>query len=75
MKEPTIKNKKHDKCCCTCEHQMMLMKHPFNKGVGKGSITEIFGWVCKLPSLFGKDQGVFFSKKHGLCDGWEKKKI
>ena len=33
-------------CCCNCIHQLKLMKHPWNKEFGKGSIMESCGWVC-----------------------------
>lgn len=56
-------------CCCTCANQLELMKHPWNKEFGKGSITERCGWVCKVGLDMGEErQVIFFDREHGECE-------
>lgn len=60
------------RCCCNCANQMLAMKHPWNHGKAKGSITEIFGALCAVPdmgvSAGGRRQAVFFDAMHGMCE-------
>lgn len=58
-------------CCCNCEHQMLAMKHPWNTGDAKGSISEVFGALCAVPDMVdadGRRQAVFFETNHGMCE-------
>jgi len=59
------------RCCCNCKHQMLAMKHPWNKGEARGRITEIFGALCAVPDMVseeGRRQAVFFDGGHGMCE-------
>ena len=57
-------------CCCMCQYQEPLYKHPWNKSVlAKGRITEVMGYVCRsleLPNIFSESQ-------HGCCELYLKK--
>jgi len=57
-------------CCCNCEHRVKIMKHPSNKGIAKGSISEVMGYGCKCPLEDGSMKGsvVFSDWKHGYCE-------
>jgi hypothetical protein len=59
------------RCCCNCKHQVLVMKHPWNKTFAKGAITEILGALCTTPDFIsetGRRQGVFFDTGHGMCE-------
>lgn len=58
-------------CCCNCKHQIELRKHPINIGFGKGSIIDGCGWVCLNPEITEGTCGIYFDKKHGMCECWE----
>ena len=59
-------------CCCNCKHQVKLMKHPWNKEFGKGSIMEQCGWVCVAQNgdePKGEQVKVgFMDGEHSLCE-------
>lgn len=63
---------KHQECCCQCEFQIELRKHPSNQEIGgaKGSVLSIIGWVCDNPELQEENKrvGIFFDTQHGLCE-------
>jgi hypothetical protein len=58
------------RCCCTCRHQRVIVKHPWNDGTGKGRITETMGYGCEPPDLAQEEckRVVFFDCGHGLCE-------
>ena len=59
------------RCCCNCKHQMLAMKHPWNKGEARGQITDVFGALCAIPDMVsdeGRLQAVFFDSGHGKCE-------
>ena len=51
-------------CCCNCIYHVEITKHPWNKSVARGSVTDILGWGCQTPD--GKI--VFHEKEHGMCE-------
>lgn len=59
-------------CCCMCQYQEPVHKHPWNKSeLAKGRITEVMGYVCRsleLPNIFSESQ-------HGCCELYLKRKI
>ena len=61
-------NKKcyHLKCCCKCEFQQRVRKHPCNIKLGKGSMRKTFGYVCDgLEKSQGcKNALIFFDNRH-----------
>ena len=63
-------------CCCNCENQLKLMKHPWNKEFGKGSITEQCGYVCvmKFGDNSNSGEAVYFDFEHGMCEMHHRKK-
>jgi hypothetical protein len=58
----------HSECCCKCVSQMQINKHPKNKGESKGSIRDLYGFVCL--NKFGDKSGspTFSEDKHGSCE-------
>jgi len=50
-------------CCCDCKHQREVFKHPFNVLIGKGSITELLGYVCAFDGNL-----IFKENIHGYCE-------
>lgn len=56
--------------CSNCKHQKKLMKHPWNKRVGKGTCSEQMGWICTVQFSDGSNsnQAIFFDKENGLCE-------
>jgi hypothetical protein len=59
-------------CCCECEYQTVLHKHPWNKEeYANGSISEIMGYVCHIPGDMG---AIFFDRKHSFCEEFVKRK-
>lgn len=63
-------------CCCNCTHHLPLMKHPWNKGEGKGSISEQFGYACTGFLSEGENLAIYYdmSHKHGMCEMHNRKK-
>jgi len=58
--------------CINCRYLRPIMKHPKNKGVGRGSIIDRMGWVCILPDDAGTNT-YFFEDQYGLCEMFVKK--
>lgn len=60
------------KCCSNCKFQVKINKHPWNKGESKGSISENFGYGCKvfrfLEDGSNENQIIFFESQYGLCE-------
>ena len=44
------------------------MKHPLNKGLGKGAMNERFGWACLC--FVSEDKAIYFEDKHGECEAF-----
>lgn len=68
-------------CCCNCQNQIKLFKHPMNGSspidnlkFGAGSITDQCGWVCMNPEIGEGKSGIYFDHEHGMCECWEKRK-
>ena len=69
-----MRNKcKNKKCCCNCDYQLTLTKHPENKSFGKGSISEGCGWACL--ALFGENnyRAVFGDTEHSSCEMYKRR--
>ena len=65
-----------ENCCCNCGNQLKLMKHPSNKYIGKGQISEPLGFVCNVTfdcSTIG--QAYFMEQEHGICELYTEKLI
>ena len=62
-------------CCCNCKHQLKLMCHPWNKDFGKGSISELCGYVCAVQFEDGSNANtaIFMDRQHGMCELHEPK--
>lgn len=58
-----------DGCCCECEYRKEIHKHPWNKGKAKGSILELFGYVCTAHS----GNWIFSDRKCGMCEEYIKR--
>lgn len=59
---------KNGRCCCNCNYNVKIMRHPWNVFSGgrmKGPISEIAGYGCNLPDLPGI---VFLETEHSLCE-------
>ena len=48
-------------CCCDCIHLKTIYRHPTNQWVGKGQVTEIFGYGC-----VGLGDVIFFESDNTL---------
>lgn len=60
-------------CCCTCRHQIPINKHPINKDLGRGRISERMGYACMVPKAIESNFITFFDGEHGMCELWEQK--
>ena len=58
-------------CCCACEHQYKVYKHPSNENeYAKGSVLEIMGWICLIR---GDKGGTFMDREHSMCEEYTPK--
>ena len=58
-------------CCCECEYQHHLFKHPWNKNeFTNGSITDQMGFVCLVPFSRG---AIFSDREHGFCEEYKQR--
>lgn len=57
------------KCCCNCNHQIELFKHPGNI-INKGAISESTNmYACLVLGKMEKIRtGVVFEQKHSVCE-------
>jgi len=57
-------------CCCNCKFQLNLMCHPLNHKIGKGSISDQFGYACivEYEDASNKGEALFYESKHGYCE-------
>lgn len=58
-------------CCCNCDNQKQLMKHPGNVSEwARGKMSESFGYVCMMQFEDGSNEGeaYFFDAKHDICE-------
>jgi hypothetical protein len=63
-------------CCCNCQYQTPITKHPWNKGEANGSILDHFGYACTVfNSMDSKEPFVFFNSQHGSCEMYTPKQI
>jgi len=51
MSDKCMKSEGHDRCCCNCQNQRVIFKHPWNNGDGKGRVTDIMGYGCATPDF------------------------
>lgn len=63
----------HGGCCCQCEYSIPTMKHPFNKDVGKGAMSEQMGYSCIGFFSVGERIAHFFENEHGMCELFKQK--
>ncbi len=66
----------HDgSCCCNCKNHIPLVKHPWNKDLGKGRISEQMGFACIGFFSCGEKVATFFdmNHKHGMCELYQPK--
>lgn len=65
-------------CCCNCQHQIILLKHPWNNGELKGNMDEETGlYACNVlfTGVLEKSQkAILFDRKHGECEMYIRKK-
>jgi hypothetical protein len=69
------------RCCCNCQYQIEIMRHPWNSRVGgrmKGPISENAGWGCMMPDFTDGStaKAIFFEREHSVCEmhAWKKVK-
>ena len=62
-------------CCCNCQFQIDIHKHPYNS-THKGSISESTGlYACTaFKDLYGEDNVILFENMHGFCELYQNKK-
>ena len=76
MGDKCIKPEWHDRCCCNCQSQRVIFKHPWNKGDGKGRMTDVMGFGCDSShdNLYeGIPAIIFMDARHGMCEMHELK--
>ena len=76
MSDKCMKAEWHDKCCCNCQSQGVIFKHPWNKGDGKGRMTDVMGFGCDSShdNLYeGIPAIIFMDARHGICEMHELK--
>jgi len=59
---------KFNGCCCECKFNIQLNKHPFNKELGAGMMSEKMGYACIGFFSVGEQVAHFFEKEHGMCE-------
>ena len=55
------------KCGCDCIYQIEVGKHPWNKGVFKGSVSDRLGWVCTALIEDGS-KAMFLDRSNCICE-------
>jgi hypothetical protein len=60
-------------CCCKCEYNIPLMKHPMNLDIGKGRMSEKMGYACIGFFSVNERIATFFDKEHGMCELFKQK--
>ena len=65
---------KKGRCCCLCQSQVVIKKHPWNKGKAKGSILETMGYGCAVDIGEPERNVTFSDSAHGDCEMFEKRK-
>ena len=71
MTDKCMKPEWHDRCCCNCKNQVVIGKHPWNKGVGKGRVTDIMGYGCAVAYIElqeVKPPIIFMDRRDGMCE-------
>lgn len=56
------------RCCCNCQYQVEIMRHPWNTISGgrmKGPVTATAGYGC---SGVDPKKIIFFEKEHSMCE-------
>lgn len=58
-----------DRCCCNCQNQIALYKHPWND-INKGACNEPAGlYACVVEHDMDKNyKGIVFEYQHGCCE-------
>lgn len=61
-------------CCCNCENQIELFKHPWNQ-INKGGISESTKmFVCLVQHNIDYNfKGIIFEYEHSYCELYVKK--
>lgn len=67
---------KDGSCCCNCQYQIELFKHPWNK-INSGTVSETTNmYACVAEHISEKNyQGTIFEKKHGMCEMHEARNL
>lgn len=60
------------RCCCNCEYQYEVMRHPWNTGAGGrmlGPVTMNAGWGCyALGAESDEKKIIFYQDEHSMCE-------
>lgn len=60
------------RCCCNCEYQYEIMRHPWNTMVGgrmKGPVTQNAGWGCYALGVEDDAPKLIFQEdEHSMCE-------
>jgi hypothetical protein len=73
MGDKCMKDGWNDKCCCNCQNQRVILKHPWNKDDKKGHTTDVVGFGCAAPGHThdGTSAVIFKDVRHGMCEMYE----
>jgi hypothetical protein len=68
----------HWGCCCRCEFQIEIRKHPWNGEPFKGSIMDVAGWACVGTDMVEGESklraATYMDRKHGQCEIYKERK-
>ena len=60
------------RCCCNCEYQFEVMRHPWNKLSGGrmlGPVTMNAGWGCyAVGAEMDEKKIIFYEDEHSVCE-------
>src|SRR3990167_418163 len=70
MTDKCMKPEWNDRCCCNCQHQRVIFKHPWNSGSNQGSVSDVAGFGCACE---GGNVIIFKDNFHGMCEMHEMK--
>jgi len=70
MTDKCMKSDWNDECCCNCQHQRVIFKHPWNSGSNQGSVSDVAGFGCACE---GWNVIIFIDNIHGMCEMHEVK--
>lgn len=60
--------------CSTCQNCLVVYKHPMNRGVFQGKITESHGFVCVAGEIYEGRGAMYMDNDKSVCELHEERK-